>query len=128
MLDFGMMIGGRKTAAAETFAVFNPATGALVGEAPNASLADLDDAVTAAQQAFPSWSRMPDADRQVACAALAGKLGEHAEDIARLLTLGQADGGPGLAVGTGRGAGLGRVHGQPVYAGQGAAGRQYGPR
>jgi hypothetical protein len=32
---------------------------------------------------------MPDADRQAACAALAGKLGEHAEDIARLLTLEQ---------------------------------------
>ena len=89
MLDFGMMIGGRKTAARETFAVFNPATGALVGNAPNASLADLDDAVTAAQDAFPSWSRMPDADRQAACSALAGKLGEHAEDIARLLTLEQ---------------------------------------
>ena len=89
MLDFGMMIGGRKTPALETFAVFNPATGALVGEAPNASLADLDDAVTAAQQAFPAWSRMPDADRQAACAALAGELGEHAEDIARLLTLEQ---------------------------------------
>jgi acyl-CoA reductase-like NAD-dependent aldehyde dehydrogenase len=89
MLDFGMMIGGRKTAAKESFAVFNPATGALVGQAPNASLADLDDAVTAAQQAFPSWSRMPDADRQAACAALAVKLGEHAEEIARLLTLEQ---------------------------------------
>lgn len=89
MLDFGMMIGGRKTAANENFAVFNPATGALVGQAPNASLADLDDAVTAAQQAFPSWSRMLDADRQAACAALAGKLGEHAEEIARLLTLEQ---------------------------------------
>lgn len=89
MLDFGMMIGGRKVAAAETFSVLNPATGALVGEAPNASLADLDDAVTAAQNAFPAWSRMADAERQAACAALAGKLGEHAEDLACLLTLEQ---------------------------------------
>jgi acyl-CoA reductase-like NAD-dependent aldehyde dehydrogenase len=67
MLDFGMMIGGRKTAAGKTFAVFNPATGALVGEAPNASLADLDDAVTAAQQAFPHGRgcRMPTGKRPV---------------------------------------------------------------
>lgn len=89
MLDFGMMIGGRKIAARETFQVFNPATGELVGNAPNASASDLDDAVTAAQDAFPAWSRMADADRQTACAALAGKLGEHAEEIARLLTLEQ---------------------------------------
>lgn len=89
MLDFGMMIGGRKVIARETFAVFNPSTGALVGNAPNASLADLDDAVSAATAAYPAWSRMPDAERQAACAALAGKLGEHAEDIARLLTLEQ---------------------------------------
>lgn len=89
MLDFGMMIGGRKVAARETFSVFNPATGALVGLAPNASAADLDDAVTAAQDAFPAWSHMPDAERQAACAALAGKLAEHAEEIARILTLEQ---------------------------------------
>lgn len=89
MLDFGMMIGGRKIAARETFSVFNPATGALVGNAPNASAADLDDAVSAAQDAFPGWSRMPDTDRQAACAALAGKLGEHSEEIAHLLTLEQ---------------------------------------
>jgi acyl-CoA reductase-like NAD-dependent aldehyde dehydrogenase len=89
MLDFGMMIGGRKIAAQETFSVFNPATGELVAKAPNASLADLDDAVTAAQDAFPSWSRMSDVERQAACAALAGKLAEYAEEIARLLTLEQ---------------------------------------
>jgi acyl-CoA reductase-like NAD-dependent aldehyde dehydrogenase len=89
MLDFGMMIGGRKIAARESYSVFNPATGELVGNAPNASLADLDDAVAAAQEAYPSWSRMPDADRQAACAALAAKLGEHAEEIARLVTLEQ---------------------------------------
>ena len=40
MLDLGMMIGGRKIAARETFQVFNPATGELVGNAPNASASD----------------------------------------------------------------------------------------
>jgi len=86
MLDFGMTIGGRKVAARETFAVRNPATGEVVGQAPNATLDDLDAAVAAAGAAFPAWAALPDAQRQAACAALAGVLGEHAEALARLLT------------------------------------------
>lgn len=86
MLDYSMTIGGRKVAGQERFAVINPATGAVVGHAPNASAEDLNRAVAAAKSAYPSWSALPDAQRQAACAALAGKLGEHAEEIARLLT------------------------------------------
>lgn len=89
MLDFGMTIGGRKVAGQERFAVINPATGALVGHAPNATAEDLDAAVAAAKAAYPSWSALPDGQRQAACAALAGKLADHAEEIARLLTLEQ---------------------------------------
>lgn len=89
MLDFGMTIGGRKVAGQESFAVINPATGAVVGHAPNATSADLDAAVAAAKAAFPSWSRLPDDQRQAACAAIAGTLNHHAEDIARLLTMEQ---------------------------------------
>lgn len=89
MLDFGMLIGGRKVPASGVFSVMNPATGAVVGQAPNATLADLDDAVTAAQAAFPAWAALPDDQRQAICAALAGKLADHAEDIARLITLEQ---------------------------------------
>jgi acyl-CoA reductase-like NAD-dependent aldehyde dehydrogenase len=89
MLDFSMTIGGRKVAGQESFAIINPATGELVGQAPNASAADLDDAVSAAKAAYRSWSGLPDTQRQAACAALAGKLAEHAEEIARLITLEQ---------------------------------------
>lgn len=89
MLDISMTIGGRAVAGAGRFEVRNPATGALVGLAPNASLADLDDAVSAAQSAFPAWAARSDAERGALCAALAAKLGEHAEDIARLITLEQ---------------------------------------
>jgi acyl-CoA reductase-like NAD-dependent aldehyde dehydrogenase len=89
MLDFCMTIDGHAVAGQERFAIHNPATGALVGHAPNAGLADLDAAVEAAQSAFPAWAALPDDQRQAACAALAGKLGEHAEEIARILTLEQ---------------------------------------
>ncbi|MDQ1850226.1 aldehyde dehydrogenase family protein (plasmid) [Gemmobacter fulvus] len=89
MLDFSMTIGGRQVAGRDVFAVHNPASGAVVGHAPNATLADLDAAVAAARAAFPGWAALPDDQRAAACAALAGKLGEHAEEIARLITLEQ---------------------------------------
>ena len=89
MLDFDMTIGGRGHAGSDRFDVFNPATGERVGSAPNATLADLDEAVEAARKAFPAWSSLPDDERQAACAVLAGRIGEHAEEIARILTLEQ---------------------------------------
>jgi acyl-CoA reductase-like NAD-dependent aldehyde dehydrogenase len=89
MLDIGMTLAGRQVNAAASFAVMNPATGEVAGHAPNAELADLDAAVAAAKAAFPEWSRTGDAERQAACRAVTAKLGEHAEEIARLLTLEQ---------------------------------------
>ena len=89
MLDYGMVIGGRRLAGAEGFEVRNPATGELVGHAPNATPDDLDAAVAAAKAAFPGWAARPDVERAGACEAMAGKLAEHAEDLAQLLTLEQ---------------------------------------
>lgn len=89
MLDFGMTIGGREVAGQQTFAVVNPANGTVIGHAPNASLSDLDDAVAEARKAFPSWAALPDDQRAALCAAIAAKLGDHAEEIARVITLEQ---------------------------------------
>ncbi len=89
MSEFSMTIGGQQVPTKETFEVINPATGELVALCPNASVEDLDAAVAAAKEAFPAWSSMPDAERQAACAALAGKLEEEAENIAQTLTLEQ---------------------------------------
>jgi acyl-CoA reductase-like NAD-dependent aldehyde dehydrogenase len=86
MLDYAMTIGGQKVAARESFAVMNPATGEVVGHAPNATVSDLDRAVEAAQAAFPAWASLPDAQRQAACEGLAKVLGENAEAIAQILT------------------------------------------
>ena len=83
---FDLTIGGQQVATAARFAVLNPATGALVGEAPNASAADLDRAVAAARAAQPGWAALPDAERAGACAAIAALLTDQAEDLARLLT------------------------------------------
>jgi acyl-CoA reductase-like NAD-dependent aldehyde dehydrogenase len=67
------------------FDVANPA-GGIAGQAPNASLADLDNAVAAAQGAFKSWSQQSDADLQTACEAVTAKIAEHAEELAQIMT------------------------------------------
>lgn len=86
MTDFPLIINGQPVSAAEYFEVKNPATGDTVGRAPIASLAQLDQAVAAAEAAFGAWSQQPDAVRVQACQAIAAKIGEHAEALAQLLT------------------------------------------
>lgn len=89
MERFSHVINGKAVQAADHFEVLNPSTGAVVGLAPNASEGQLDDAVEAAGTAYRTWSRLPDAERKRRCHAVADKIGEHAEELARLLTLEQ---------------------------------------
>ncbi|MEX0957620.1 MAG: aldehyde dehydrogenase family protein [Rhizobiaceae bacterium] len=53
------------------------------GEAPNATLADLDAAVAAAKKAFESWSQRPDDELREACEAVAATIGKRSEELAR---------------------------------------------
>jgi len=89
MPQLGMVIDGMRVDAETTFDVINPATGDIVGSAGRASLAQLDDAVAAAQRAFETWSKQSDAELRAACEAVAAKIEAHAEEIAQLLTLEQ---------------------------------------
>ena len=89
MERFSLVINGKAVQAAGHFEVLNPSTGAVVGLAPKASEGQLDDAVEAAGTAYRTWSRLPDAERKRLCHAVADKIGEHAEELARLLTLEQ---------------------------------------
>lgn len=86
MPDYGMTIGGARVAANATFGVYNPSTGAEVGRAPNATREDLNAAVTAARTAFGTWSTTPDRELRAACEAVVAKIGEHAEELAVILT------------------------------------------
>lgn len=72
-----------------SFAVLNPATGGEAGRAPNMGAAELDAAVAAARAAFPDWSSRADEALQAACAAVTAKIEEHAEELARVVTLEQ---------------------------------------
>ncbi len=89
MTDFPMIINGQQVGADRYFDVKNPATGEVVGRAPNATSDDLDRAVAAAQAAFALWSQQPDDVRAQACEDIAKKIGENAEELAHLLTLEQ---------------------------------------
>lgn len=89
MIDARLTIDGRPMTTAGTFAVLNPSTGAEAGRAPNAGQAELDAAVAAAGRAFPSWSAQDDTTLREACQAVTARLQEHAEELARILTLEQ---------------------------------------
>ncbi len=82
-------INGKPVTGGPSFAVVNPATGGEAGRAPNMGAAELDAAVAAAQAAFPEWSTRSDEALQAACAAVTAKIEEHAEELARLVTLEQ---------------------------------------
>ena len=84
---YEMTIGGRLVAADSYVDIRNPAnTDEVVGQAPQASDAHLDQAVAAAREAFNSWRHASDDDRVAACQAIAKVTTENAEELAMLLT------------------------------------------
>lgn len=87
-----MQIGDTACAAAsgQTFAVYNPATGAELARVPAGTAEDVDRAVKAAQQAFEGpWSRMLPAQRQGLMLRLADLIEQNGEELAQLETLEQ---------------------------------------
>jgi len=77
----------RQSAATESLAVLNPATGEELGRTPLSPAAEVDIAVQAAQQAFPGWRRVPVTERVQYLFKLKGLLEEHFEEIARTITM-----------------------------------------
>ncbi|MEY9543124.1 acyl-CoA reductase-like NAD-dependent aldehyde dehydrogenase [Bradyrhizobium diazoefficiens] len=88
-IKFSHIIGGRKVTPEVHEPVINPATGEVVGLMPVGTVDDLDAAVKAAREAFVLWRLVSDTGRQSACSKIAAKLNDHAEELARLLTLEQ---------------------------------------
>ena len=83
---YSMVIGGASVAAQSTFEVRNPSNGELVGLAPEATVADLDKAVAAADTAFQTWSQQSDDDLRAACEAVTAKIVENSDELAKLIT------------------------------------------
>lgn len=90
--DWRLLSGGRLTTAAgdATYDVENPATGRRLAQVPDASAADVANAVQAADEASAGWAGADVRERAAVVRRLADVLDEHVEEIARLDSL---DGG-----------------------------------
>lgn len=69
--------------------IYNPATGEVLGTVPHASAGDLDRALEAAQRGFKVWSAKTTDERGAVLHRAAAQIREHADHIARTMTLEQ---------------------------------------
>ncbi|WP_280486154.1 aldehyde dehydrogenase family protein [Nocardia farcinica] len=87
--DWRLLIGGALVPAegGATFTVGDPFTQESLAEVPDASLADVDRAVAAAEAALPGWRATPALERADLVRRLADLVAEHSEELALLDTI-----------------------------------------
>ncbi|MEX3656589.1 MAG: aldehyde dehydrogenase family protein [Mycolicibacterium fortuitum] len=66
--------------------VINPANDEVIAEVVAGTAANVDAAVAAARAAFPAWAATPVGERADYLTAIAGKLAERSEDVARTIS------------------------------------------
>jgi acyl-CoA reductase-like NAD-dependent aldehyde dehydrogenase len=83
-----ILIGGEwvEPRGTETIEVINSTTEEVMGTVPACSPEDADRAVSAAREAFDSWSQSPREERAGYLSAIAAGLGERSEEIAATIT------------------------------------------
>lgn len=88
MQNYDNFINGRFVAssAAGRITCLNPATGAPICTVPDSSAGDVEQALDAATAAQKDWSRRPAVDRAAAVRAIAAKIRENIEPLARVIT------------------------------------------
>ncbi|WAH55803.1 NAD-dependent succinate-semialdehyde dehydrogenase [Pseudomonas silvicola] len=79
----------RDAADGRSIAVVNPANGETLGRVAHADIADLDQALAAAQQGFETWRKVSAFDRYKIMRKAGELMRERADHIARLMTLEQ---------------------------------------
>jgi len=79
----------KPAAAGRTLAVVNPANEQVLGQIAHAGIADLDEALEAAQKGFAVWSRVPAFERYKIMRKAAELVRERADAIARMMTMEQ---------------------------------------
>ena len=67
--------------------VYNPATGEVQAQLRNATIEDVNTAITAAQQAFPAWAATPALRRARIMFKFKALLDERANDLAKAISL-----------------------------------------
>ena len=81
-----LVIGGRKVAGDRgTLPVIDPALGEAFAECPNASPAQLDEAVAAAARAFEQWQHSSCAERRALLEAIAARIEQNAPELAEII-------------------------------------------
>ena len=74
MPTYKLLIDGKMVDTGADLDVLNPATGDLLAKCPRANADDLNRAVSAANAAFPAWSRRPIEERAALLIELADAL------------------------------------------------------
>lgn len=87
----GLYIDGawREGSAGRSFDVLNPATGEVIGQVARAEIADLDDALAAADRAFPLWRDTSAFEKSRILMKAVALLRERAPEIGRLMAIEQ---------------------------------------
>ncbi len=83
---YGMIINGRKVTTDQVVEVINPANEAVFATVARATPATVDEAVTAARQAFPAWAATPYSERVATMRKIGDVLKDHADEVGRILT------------------------------------------
>lgn len=81
-------IGGkwREPQDCESFPLYNPANGEVIGQVPLSSAADVAQAVTAAAHAYPGWAATPVMERTRLMFSYKAELERHFEELAAIIT------------------------------------------
>ncbi len=80
-----MLIDGELVSSSRTFASLNPATGDVLGDAPDATIADAQAAVAAARRAFDTTDWSTNTERRIRCLEQFHRaLVEHRDELAEL--------------------------------------------
>jgi len=84
-LTTGMLIGDTLRLGTSTYPITDPATGEIIGEAPEATPTDVADAVAAARAAQPAWGATPITERADLLRAIGRGLAARRDDLAPLV-------------------------------------------
>ena len=81
-----LLIGGQWVEAGDgTYDIVNPATEEVVGQAPNASVADAEAAAAAAREALPAWAATPAEERLALLKKAAGAIRAKNDELVPLV-------------------------------------------
>ena len=85
-MNYEMLINGKLVAGSRTLDVVDPATGEVFATCACASRGEIEEAVEAANRAFPAWAATPVAARQAVLVKIAEMIEANLEELARTLT------------------------------------------